>query len=103
MKIGIDDKIMTVIMLWAALAWSQAPLFHDPEYLYCQGDTLRVDLFSAPAVYDWNGDNKKDLIVGQFINGHIIYFENVGTDSIPVFDQPQFLYADGSIITLPYT
>jgi hypothetical protein len=103
MNINIAKKTIAVIIIGTASVLCQALMFHDPEFLFCQGDTLRVIFYSAPAVYDWNGDGKKDLIVGQFINGNIFYYENIGTDSAPVFAAPQFLYADGSIISLPYS
>lgn len=39
----------------------------------------------VPCVVDWNGDGKKDLLVGQFNDGCIRLFLNQGTDSAPVF------------------
>ena len=40
----------------------------------------RVD----PAVVDWNGDGKKDLICAEE-NGSVFYYENKGTDAEPEF------------------
>jgi len=40
---------------------------------------------SSPDVVDWNGDGKKDLIVGNS-NGEIFVFLNKGTNEDPQYD-----------------
>lgn len=40
---------------------------------------------SSPAMVDWNGDGKKDLIVGNK-NGNVLVFINIGEDHVPIFD-----------------
>jgi len=47
---------------------------------------LQVDRYSVPTVADWNNDGKKDLIVGQYMWGHVSLFVNHGTDLNPSFD-----------------
>jgi hypothetical protein len=37
----------------------------------------------VPCVADWNGDGRKDLIVGQFVGGKIALYLNEGTDKAP--------------------
>ena len=51
---------------------------------------------------DWNGDGKKDLIVGSFTGepGNVRLLLNVGTDADPKFDKPTFLEANGQPIKL---
>jgi len=51
---------------------------------------------ATPAVSDWNGDGKKDLIIGN-MEGNIIIYLNNGTDSSPAFDAPFLLSLDGKI------
>jgi len=92
-----------LVLLWIVLALTQTPRFSGQEYFFADGDTLRVNYFSAPYVYDWDGDNDKDLLVGQFVYGNILFYENIGTHLEPVFDAPIYLQADDSIITLPFT
>ena len=57
--------------------------------------------YPAPSVSDWNGDGKKDLLVGQKSEGRIRIYYNTGTDSEPVFDKFLFLKANGTEISLP--
>ena len=51
---------------------------------------------------DWNGDGKKDLIVGHFMgkDGNVKLFINSGTDAAPVFEKEQSLMADNKPIRL---
>lgn len=81
----------------------QVPRFYDPEFLLCQGDTIDVLFYSSPITCDWDNDGDKDLLVGQFFYGYISFYENIGTNHAPVFGDSHFLYADDSIITLPYS
>ena len=55
----------------------------------------------VPTVLDWNGDGKKDLIVGQFSGGRIRVYLNSGTDSVPGFKDFSLLRADTKEIRLP--
>lgn len=38
---------------------------------------------SAPFVVDWDGDGKRDLLVGQFGGGALWIYRNEGTDAAP--------------------
>ena len=50
-------------------------------------------------VVDWNGDGKKDLIVGEMY-GDVYYFENKGTDAAPVFSGSSQLKANGTTLNV---
>jgi hypothetical protein len=56
----------------------------------------------VPTVADWNGDGKKDLIVGSFTGqpGNVRLYLNVGTDAEPKFDKFTYLEAGGVPIKL---
>ena len=47
----------------------------------------------VPTVVDWNGDGKKDLLVGQFGGGRIRVDLNEGTDGKPTFKSFKYLQA----------
>ena len=53
---------------------------------------------SAPRIYDWNVDGKKDILVGE-VSGYIYYLQNYGTNNAPVFNSSQkLLLADGTAL-----
>ncbi|HEY3320028.1 MAG TPA: hypothetical protein VGP72_06160 [Planctomycetota bacterium] len=54
----------------------------------------------VPVVVDWNGDGKKDLIVGRFSGGEIRLYLNQGTDAAPVFGDFTLMEAGGKPIKL---
>jgi hypothetical protein len=55
----------------------------------------------VPNVLDWDGDGKKDLIVGQFGSGNIKLYLNKGTDEAPKLTAAGKLKAGGKEISLP--
>jgi len=70
--------------------------------LKANGEVIDVEIgHLVPCVMDWNGDGKRDLIVGQFSKGKIRLYLNHGTDGSPVFKEYSFLHAGGKEISLP--
>lgn len=68
-----------------------------------KADGKEIDLpvgHLVPWVTDWNGDGKKDLIVGQFQEGRIRLYVNEGTDAEPKFGASRLLEAGGKPIRL---
>ena len=67
-----------------------------------QTETSYPYSFSTPNVADWNGDGKKDLIIGMFAGdpGNVRLYLNVGTDAEPKFDKFTCMEADGKPILL---
>jgi hypothetical protein len=56
---------------------------------------------AAPLVVDWDGDGKKDLLVGQFGEGKLRIYLNKGTDKEPRFDGFSYLQVGGKDATVP--
>jgi hypothetical protein len=58
--------------------------------------------YAIPCVTDWNGDGKKDLLVGYQTSGKIALFLNLGTDAQPRFtNYTNLKTGDGSDIYHP--
>ena len=95
MKMGLFFILISVGFIFADL-----PKFEDNGLINAAGTPIDLR-WSSPCVYDWDGDGKKDLIVGQFSGGRIHLYLNIGTNSSPVLAAATFLKADGVVISLP--
>jgi len=98
--------LAAAMALWVGLAGAAAfaamPVLQDGRKIEAGGQAIDVEIGHAvPSVVDWNGDGKKDLIVGQFGGGKIRLYLNQGTDSAPAFKDFTFLQAGGAEISLP--
>ncbi|MGB2820750.1 MAG: FG-GAP-like repeat-containing protein, partial [Phycisphaerae bacterium] len=78
-----------------------SPAFSTAAYVYNGASLLYAGSRASPAVADWDGDGRKDLLVGN-TNGTICYFRNVGTDAAPVFNGYELLTAGGSTLDVAY-
>ncbi len=99
-------KTLTVLgvvaLAWAGVAPAATPQFHPGVKIEAGGQPIDVEIgHLVPTVADWNGDGKKDLVVGQFQLGKIRLYLNEGSDSAPLFKQFTYLQAGGAEISLP--
>ena len=73
---------------------ASAPQFSGFSYVQSNGSDLTCPgsgcLGCFPRVVYWDGDEKKDLLIGQ-ADGKVKVFLNIGTDQIPTFDAGSFL------------
>ena len=60
---------------------------------------LNVGANSYPFMIDWNGDSKKDLIIGCE-NGQVLVYRNTGSDTRPAFQDVETLAAGGTPLYL---
>ena len=78
------------------------PLFMDGDRIQAGSRPLKAgDIYSAPCVADWNGDGRKDLIVGTDRENHVYLYINEGSDDKPAFSTGTRMTADGIYITVP--
>jgi len=99
------------LAVWLFLPWLCLPIVHltaaaasnplqlrPATNLYAGGVLLNVGTYAIPCVTDWNGDGKKDLLVGYQTDGMIRVYTNSGTDARPVFTSYYLLQAGGTNI-----
>ncbi len=94
-------KLFISIILFISFASAELPVYDASSIIVANGEPITMDVGCAsPCVTDWNLDGKKDLIVGQFKNGKMRYYENIGTNANPQFGDYVFMQADGEDISL---
>jgi hypothetical protein len=60
--------------------------FAPPVRLEAAGKPIDTDVgHAAPLVVDFDGDGKNDLLVGQFGDGILWFYKNVGTNEHPQY------------------
>jgi hypothetical protein len=72
----------------------------DGVFVQANGHDLLVPgSRSSPAIMDFDGDGKKDIITGN-TDGQILFYKNVGTDALPIFAGYTMVQANGQPIDL---
>jgi hypothetical protein len=80
----------SAVVVWAALAVADEPTpgLAPPVKINAGGKPINVDVgHAAPCVADFAGDGVMHLLVGQFGDGKLRVYRNVGTKSEPRFDE----------------
>jgi hypothetical protein len=99
-KKNMKRAVMLTFVTALMAACAQAQLGTGVR-LSAEGKSIDVEIgHLVPTVVDWNGDGKKDLIVGQFSNGAIRLYLNEGTDAEPRFGKFTYLEAGDKPIRL---
>ncbi len=93
------NKCILITFLFASFIYAQMPDFQSAEIMQANGSNITVGGHASPLVEDWNGDGKKDLLIGQFSGASILLFLNSGTNSSPILTTSAKLQADGKNLT----
>lgn len=72
------------------------PVFLPPRYFKQQAEDVKFGALATPVGFDWNGDGRDDIIVGNTA-GNIAFIENLGGDP-PKWAAPELLEAGGEVI-----
>jgi hypothetical protein len=77
--------------------------FHDPVQVMAGGEPIAVESpgFACPTLEDVDGDGLRDLVVGQFKQGKLSFFKNVGTASAPKFEKGVWLMSGDEPALVP--
>lgn len=83
----------------AATAGDLAP----PVNVHAGGKTLDVHLVGHSAAFlgDIDGDGVRDLLVGQFQDGRLRIYRNLGSNTEPRFEGYRWFEAGGTTGTVP--
>ncbi len=108
MKFAFTTALMACISLFLGsfLAADNAqeiskPL-EKPVLLKASGKPIDTDIgHAAPYLCDWDDDGDRDLLVGQFGDGKLRIYTNIGSDQQPRYEGPSFFEAGGELGTIP--
>jgi len=79
-----------------------APELAPPIKLTAGGKPIDVEIgHAAPCVADLKGDGKPCLLVGQFGEGKLRIYPNLGSKTEPRFDKFEWFRAGGKLGTVP--
>jgi hypothetical protein len=76
---------LSVITNTPLVAWSEPLQLQPAQILPAGTDALHPGTYAFPCVADWNGDGRKDLLVGYQTAGKVALSLNSATDAQPEF------------------
>jgi hypothetical protein len=96
--VGQEDGRVALIEHTGKVVYGN-PIFKDPYYFKQQAEDVKVGALPTPVSFDWNGDEKQDLIVGDSA-GRLSFLENLDGGSSPKWAAPVYLKAGGKVIRI---
>jgi hypothetical protein len=91
-------RVIKFIALWSlacvsSTAWAEPLQLQPAQTLMAGTNVLVPGSYAFPCVADWNGDRRKDLLVGYQNAGKIALYLNSGTEVQPAFTNSTTLRA----------
>src|SRR5438874_13609500 len=92
--------LLSTLLIVSGTAVGAAADFQSPVRLKADGLPVRVESpgYAAPCWADIDGDGKKDLLVGQFHQGKIRVYRNLGDGKLAA---GEWLKAEGAVAEVP--
>ncbi len=87
---------MVSMLMLMSLTGSPKIELAPPFVVQAGGKPISVEVgHSAPILADYDGDGLKDLLVGQFGNGRLRIYKNIGSATEPKFDKFEWFQVGG--------
>ena len=100
--IGPGKLAVAAAGLLLALQVQTGPELDAPFRVMADGELIDVDVgHAAPFFANFDNDGLKDLLVGQFGDGKLRIYRNIGTRSEPMFSDFFYFQAAGADGTVP--
>src|SRR6476469_11014644 len=96
----MKTTLLSSVLISSGFALAAADEFQSPFRLQGDGAPVRVENpgYAAPCWADIDGDGKKDLLVGQFAQGKIRVYKNMGEGKLAA---GEWLRAEGVMAEVP--
>ena len=96
----MKQHVPALLVFLCGAAWCGGAEFEAPVRLKAGGVPIRVEApgYAAPCWVDVDGDGKKDLVVGQFRDGKMKVYKNLGKGK---FAEGVWLQAEGKDAEVP--
>jgi hypothetical protein len=93
-------SLLSTTLMGGVFAVGSAAEFQAPVRLEAGGAAVRVENpgYAAPCWADIDGDGRKDLLVGQFNQGKICVYKNLGDGKLAT---GEWLKAEGAVAEIP--
>ena len=93
-----------LLVLFMSVSYAITPTFDQPVKIQANGQDINVGTGgnASPFMVDWDGDNKQDLLLGQYSGGKVRFYKNTGEHYNPIFGDFVYLEADGQDISVSY-
>ena len=93
---------LSLITLALLAPGSGASELAAPVRLKADGEYIDTNIgHAAPYVYDFDGDGRRDLLVGQFGDGKLRIYKNVGSNEAPVYAEVSWFHTRGLLVKVP--
>jgi len=73
------------------------PIYLEPKVILHENGDLYAGTLTVPNVIDWDGDGALDIVAGNS-EGRLLFFKNIGKNSLPEFAFPEEMHSAGSPI-----
>ncbi|MBI3928407.1 MAG: VCBS repeat-containing protein [Armatimonadetes bacterium] len=96
--------MVSLLLSLVVLAVLDSTASLEEPFLVQAGDRpIQVEIgHAAPLPVDYDGDGRRDLLVGQFGDGKLRIYRNQGSDESPAFGSFEYFRAGAKEATVPF-